>query len=836
MNPYRSFSRGGLGGEEGIVFGGDIDSERSSILHQNSIREEGHLLLSAQNSIDEELLRQQEQRRSIRRRRLIIRPAVIFVLGLFVFRSTNGRGFFFRTTVGKISGKDESYQNGLRLPKASLVESNHPGTSEYSSQSNNNLLAANALYPNLGGNPTASAYNMVTKMNDDDSNEDRPANPDASQPDIDNGDEVDDDRRNDKNRRKNKKDNSKDNVSYGWIPEQYPDPIIDPVRCGIAYLTDENFQTGTIAEEERRGGLEIDSKPATNSTISTAAENNDDSSGMRLCDPDWVLGGAYLEQIAQKMVDFSNRFTPRDLGPILPEDQLVAKKPEDQQGLTLAVATVRKMNIHAVLREEQMFYAYGDDDDMVNDAAQIFARSLHNQWWENRQKRKNEQENENNGVVDDSQPQPPDTSSEEEHRRNQQDEYFHTGGWFAPRTPDSEANKLQRRKDYGVLIFLSIQDRVCFISTGNAISTVLPWWRLEHIVSSMKPDLRRRDYGRAILTAIDDLSEMLEAGPPTMQDRIHDFLARFGVVIAFALFTFLFGAWGECRDRRKRWQYAEARSKLNAVEREKARLKQKQFQTKSCPICLESFSGFDDDDDRTQATNVESCGDASSSEKKPLCQRSSGGMVRVDSYGIPLNGADDKKIKFLRCGHIFCESCWRNWVHSGYGNPCICPVCRQDVGKSSGKKKRRKEQRRAARRALRQASTSSQASGDASVSLGSTSEGLGDYTFPTYGSLAPRNVDTRLSSPDVALSTNQGLNSQNSGTTNASANANANRNDSDSQGDDLFSMGVSLWASAFGPGRSVASMNRERSQISTSETSRPLYDSANDTSSSLWAD
>jgi hypothetical protein len=231
------------------------------------------------------------------------------------------------------------------------------------------------------------------------------------------------------------------------------------------------------------------------------------------------------------------------------------------------------MNVRAVLKEEEMFYAYGDDDDMVNDAAQIFARTIHNQWWENR--------NSNNEDL----PHASSSSSGEERRRNQQEEYFHTGGWLPSNNNGSNnSNKKHPHKDFGVLIFLSIQDRVCFISTGNAISTVLPWWRLEHIVASMKPDLRYRNYGQSILTAINDLSDMLEAGPPTMQDRMQDFLARFGVVIAFALFTFLFGAWGECRDRKKRWQYAETRSKLNNVEREKARLKQKEYQTKSCPL------------------------------------------------------------------------------------------------------------------------------------------------------------------------------------------------------------------------------------------------------------
>ena len=297
------------------------------------------------------------------------------------------------------------------------------------------------------------------------------------------------------------------------------------------------------------------------------------------------------------------------------------------------------MNVPSVLRQGT-YYTYEDEDDMVNDAAQIFARYLHDHWWDSQNK----------------------------------------------------------NRDYAILIFLSVQDRVCFISTGAAISTVLPWWRLEHIVSSMKPDLRHRDYGNALLTAIDDLTNMLLAGPPTLQDRLHDFLARFGVVIAFAVFTFFFGAWGEYRDRRKRWQFAEARSKLNGIEKEKARLLQRDFHTTACPICLEPFDyGEDlllghhaDDDDEEDFDEEHPHHDhdknkRSDEERKPLASS----LKRVDSFGIPLLGNDRRKIKLLRCGHIFCESCWKGWVHSGHGNPCICPVCRQDVGKTSKHNKRR---------------------------------------------------------------------------------------------------------------------------------------------------
>ena len=151
--------------------------------------------------------------------------------------------------------------------------------------------------------------------------------------------------------------------------------------------------------------------------------------------------------------------------------------------------------------------------------------------------------------------------------------------------------------------------------------------------------------------------------------------------------------WGEYRDRRKRWQHAEQRSKLTSVERQKAQQLQMEFRTRCCPICLENYDYGDslpNDIEDQEEYNVPVV------LEKPLPSTSS--LVSllgdprkglVDEYGIPRRGADGRKIKLLRCGHLFCETCWRSWVHStACGSPCNCPVCRQDVGKNSSRNRR----------------------------------------------------------------------------------------------------------------------------------------------------
>ena len=135
------------------------------------------------------------------------------------------------------------------------------------------------------------------------------------------------------------------------------------------------------------------------------------------------------------------------------------------------------------------------------------------------------------------------------------------------------------------------------------------------------------------------------------------------------------------------------------MDRLKALHLQSEFRSRCCPICLETFDYGEaeqqvDENPTIAEDKMGSEGEIqmpTSVAKDHLMLRhdsvsSFGAAFRkspVDEFGIPRRGADGKRIKLLRCGHIFCSTCWTSWVHSGCGNPCNCPVCRQDVGKNA---------------------------------------------------------------------------------------------------------------------------------------------------------
>ena len=221
----------------------------------------------------------------------------------------------------------------------------------------------------------------------------------------------------------------------------------------------------------------------------------------------------------------------------------------------------------------------------------------------------------------------------------------------------------------GISIFLSNLDRSIYISRGSALESVLTNRRLDRIIENMKPSLERQRYSEALVAAVHALDGYLAAGEPGFKERIADFLVNYTGYL-WVMVIFGMAGWTILKDQEKRREYAKVSSQLDELDRARAVALQGRFQAKSCPICLENFQSCgitreetnEDHDgiDNTTATNS----DKTASKE-----------IQKGSDGLPL--------KLLRCGHVFDETCWMEWVSNGHhGKVDKCPICQQDVGKS----------------------------------------------------------------------------------------------------------------------------------------------------------
>lgn len=195
----------------------------------------------------------------------------------------------------------------------------------------------------------------------------------------------------------------------------------------------------------------------------------------------------------------------------------------------------------------------------------------------------------------------------------------------------------------GLLLFISVDDRAIYISTGAGLQKILTNSRLGKVMEGMKRFLREGNYTMAIETALVQMRIYIEKGEPTVGEKVMVFLEEYGVLLIIVLaFSSLYMI-GLRQEYRQREEYAMVRSHLTQLERDRAAALQGEYQCSSCAICLENFT-----------------------------QQNEDGMWVLGSDGLPL--------KLLQCGHVFDETCWQNWVRSGQGDPTKCPICRADVG------------------------------------------------------------------------------------------------------------------------------------------------------------
>merc|ERR1712165_240450 len=184
-------------------------------------------------------------------------------------------------------------------------------------------------------------------------------------------------------------------------------------------------------------------------------------------------------------------------------------------------------------------------------------------------------------------------------------------------------------------------------------------------------------------------------------------------------------------EERNKMTYMRVRTQLNRLDQERALALMGQYQPTSCPICLEDFEvvdgenddGNDDkkddemndggqskeqdkdaisisDGDNSSTTlrrrNVNSTSDSiegnattSSGEEQTSTIPSSDLSTHPTSASqsqpkqCRYIGKDGQPVKLLRCGHVFCQSCFDDWVQMGRSDVFKCPVCKQDISNSS---------------------------------------------------------------------------------------------------------------------------------------------------------
>lgn len=206
----------------------------------------------------------------------------------------------------------------------------------------------------------------------------------------------------------------------------------------------------------------------------------------------------------------------------------------------------------------------------------------------------------------------------------------------------------------GILLFLSEVDRAVYISRGKALEPFISSKRIDTIIRTIGPTLRQKRYGKAMRSAFEMIDNYLQNGPDSIDGNDNSSIWSLVLFMAFAGIVL----YSRNRQEQRCRQYIQVETHLNNIDQEYAQALQGRYQTKSCPICLESFKSQSPD---------------------------------TITMGTKILGSDGLPLKLLRCGHVFDDTCWSTWISKGQGQYNQCPICRTDVRVGEGSRRQRDE-------------------------------------------------------------------------------------------------------------------------------------------------
>mmetsp|Transcript_1939 Transcript_1939/g.3459 ORF Transcript_1939/g.3459 Transcript_1939/m.3459 type:complete len:462 (+) Transcript_1939:1689-3074(+) len=230
--------------------------------------------------------------------------------------------------------------------------------------------------------------------------------------------------------------------------------------------------------------------------------------------------------------------------------------------------------------------------------------------------------------------------------------------------------------DFGAVVFLSVNDRVVYISTGKGVRKMLPDEEIQSIIEVMRPYLRDEDYGEAVLRGVSLIGRVVSGEKITetsLMSRLSSLVFGF-----FALGVFLFAVvaivwiangiafvWFWISRRKEREEYRRCKSQLSRLDEDRARARANAYEQRSCPICLEDFDLSEQSKESTRY------------KESPMFDEEAANLL-PDAKSNP---ASHRAIRTLVCGHMFCDICIESWMSSS--SNMDCPICREPVNKAA---------------------------------------------------------------------------------------------------------------------------------------------------------
>ncbi len=228
-----------------------------------------------------------------------------------------------------------------------------------------------------------------------------------------------------------------------------------------------------------------------------------------------------------------------------------------------------------------------------------------------------------------------------------------------------------KEKQNGILLFISIQDRMVFISTGMGVDVHFKNGVIDGIISHMRPALKQRDYSRALQTAVTEMDLILQNKAPTTQyvevdfdsgNKFHGLVTFFFIILFFVILAVMITFCGKSSTQ----SLNNGQRALDRLVREVQSGESGRFQSTSCPICLEDF--------------VVSSEQATQSTSPELITTS----PNVTDASVSGNGNNNSNLRpmMLPCDHQFCFGCLSEYLKSPEGSKC--PICRAPLNAAPG--------------------------------------------------------------------------------------------------------------------------------------------------------